>query len=161
MSGAAIPRPPGDVGWEPWQCHAEVWQPEGVTLVWGWQSQILCCSVPPLSWVDLRQVHPHWWHSRVAAPGKRIEEPQTSCLAPRGTLELPCSNNFHTCNRWSQPQAFTLCTPSITALMCPLQDRGTCNTVFLMWTNVYTLSGPSSASSINFWAASTRVNRQP
>ena len=52
-------------------------------------------------------------------------------------------------------------TTSVMALMCLLSDRGMCNTVLLMQMNVYKQSGLSSTSSIKFWAASTRVDKQP
>ena len=58
-------------------------------------------------------------------------------------------------------ELFMLCMLSVIALMCPLSYSGMCNMVLLIQTNVYSQSGPLSSSSINFWAASTRVDKWP
>ena len=85
-----------------------------------------------------------------------------SMFSPSGnTMESLCCSSFHMCSWWSQPQAFTLCTLSVIVLMCLLSDRGTCNMVSLMQMNVYGQSGPLSTNSINFQAASTRVDKWP
>ena len=122
-------------------------------------------SVPPgspLSELDLRWVHLWWHHSRVAAPEKRIEEPQAPNLVPLGIPYSHCvAMTSTTLSWWSWLQAFVLHTPSVIAMMCPLLDRGTYNMVLFMWMNACGQSGLLSMSSISFWAASTRAEKQP
>ena len=88
LSAVAIPRPPGGVGWGTIaMSHRGLMAEKGVALVWGLWSWILCHSVPPLAWAYPGWVHPCLWHSRVADPRERIEEPWAPHLAPLGTLQ--------------------------------------------------------------------------
>ena len=132
MSAAAIPRPPGDIDSELWQCHVEVQWPEGggtcVRLAVSDSMLFSTTSIMGGSWVGSSA---HWWHSRVAAPGKRIEEPQAPCLAPLQTLQshhvaaastLVADGANHRC-------IYAAYAIHHSALMCQLSDRGACNTV--------------------------------
>ena len=84
----------------------------------------------------------------------------TAVFSPPGqtTHFLHCSH-LHTCNWWRRPQGFPWGSPSVKMPRCPLLDSSACNMALFIQMKAYGQPGPSSASKIRCWAASTRDAR--